>query len=72
MKRSIRIIAGILAILMLSSCFIACDNTDVVDDTTTAAEQGEDSKVLPEMNWEGEEYVILGRGGGSHLRQRLR
>ncbi len=65
MKSSIRLISLLLAILMITSVITSCKNTEdpVGNDvaSTSTSEIGEEEKVLPALNWEGQEYRILGR-----------
>ena len=61
MKKFIRVLSLVLAVLMLSSMFVACgdtqqDNNGGNDATTVAG--------LDSMNWGGEEYRVLGRKEG--------
>ncbi len=68
MKKTIRILALILALLMIVPTIVACgddtgDDDPAVDGTTASTQGGEQvvNKVLPDLNWEGAEYRILGR-----------
>ena len=66
MKIFIKVLSLVLALLMISSTFIACNNNndDKNNDDPAAATSGEEAtteKALPEINWEGVEYRILGR-----------
>ena len=70
MKVFVKVISLILALLMLSSVFVSCNSTDTqkdneVSDTVASTEsetEAVESKTkLPEMNWEGKQYRILGR-----------
>ena len=61
-----------LAIIMLASCFVACDNggdtTDVNSESDTSlATTPQDSAdgSLEVIDWNGELYTILGRDGGA-------
>ncbi len=61
MKKFIRVLCLVLALLMLVSAFTACGGDGDKDNggDTTAATQTEESKELPDINWEGQEYRIL-------------
>ena len=72
MKNTIRIFSLLLALLMVASCFVACGKKD--DDNggggngaqttagTVATSEGEYVSKLPEeMDWGGEEYLVLGQ-----------
>ena len=72
MKIAIRVSALVLAMVMLLSTFVACGNGD--EPGTTPGGNNSDSsnvgngteevffyKDLPQMDWEGAEYRILGR-----------
>lgn len=61
MKKFIKILSLVLALLMISSAFVACDQSKQNDDKQTSAPQGGGAAALPEMNWEGQEYRIFGR-----------
>ena len=66
MKHFVRILSLVIALLMVSSVFVACNNdtgdtkdtgnNSDVSDTVATTEGG-----LPAINWEGAEYRILGR-----------
>lgn len=66
MKKFIKIMSLVLALLMVTSVLLACDNNDNNDDpskdsvvATTDAETKAQSK-LPAMNWGGVDYRVLG------------
>ena len=71
MSKFIKLISLMLACLMLVSVLVSCNDTQQTDDpkestddsvATTVAQTEEEPKTkLPEMNWEGAEYRILGR-----------
>ena len=66
MKVFIRVLSLLLALLMLSSVFVSCNNNDdtSADDTVASTESGsknETATKLPQIDWEGTEYRILGR-----------
>ena len=70
MKTFIRLLSLVLALLMISASFVACKNDDgksedkKENNTTVASSVEEDTtpkSVLPEMNWGGVEYRIIGR-----------
>ena len=72
MRVSIKLTALLLALLMLVSVFVSCDSTDnnVDDESTSGSDtvastevetEAEPKTKLPEMNWEGKEYRIIGR-----------
>ena len=71
MKKVIRIFALLLALLMVASCFMACKKDGDGDDdgdgaakneNTVATVEGEYESKLPEdMDWAGEEYLVLGQ-----------
>ncbi len=70
MKITLRILSLFLALVMLSSCFVACNNESTpeeketeasVADTTEAVDDGS----LEVIDWGGELYTILGRDGGA-------
>ncbi len=65
MKRSVRFLSLVLALMMLVSAFVACGNDTGNDDdsqtTASTSNGGENVKELPALNWEGQEFRILGR-----------
>ncbi len=61
MKKLIRILSLVLALLMLASCFVACDGDEGKGDDTTVSTNPGDDKALPALDWDGAEYRILGR-----------
>ena len=75
MKTFIRLASLILAMLMLVSTFASCgqpnddkgqeETSDTVATTVGQTEDVNKSK-LPEMNWEGKEYRVLGRDGSRY------
>lgn len=75
MKLSFRILALALASLMLLACFVSCGRDDGNKDgdsaaTTTVSTDGSSEKEiakLPDMNWDGAEYQVIGRDGGVHV-----
>ena len=77
MKNTIRIFSLLLALLMVTGCFVACGKKD--DDNSgsgngaqttagvVATTEGEYVSKLPEeMDWGGEEYLILGQNTTSN------
>ncbi len=69
MKITVRILSLMLALVMLASCFIACNDDNKPDDKdsdtvvdTTGGETLDDGS-LEVINWSGETYTILGRDG---------
>ena len=75
MKKIIRIFSLLLALLMVASCFVACkkDNggeqggSQTQGGGTVATVQGEYVSKLPEeMDWGGEEYLVLGQNETSN------
>ena len=62
MKKFIRILSFILAVVMLSSAFVACGNSNVNNNDNEASTDVNASgkKPLTGMNWDGETYRILG------------
>ncbi len=79
MKTTIKILALILALVMMLPLVLACkDNSTSEDgaDSTTAQQGGPGGTVdtsdqavskLPSMDWNGETFDILGRDGGSYV-----
>ncbi len=69
MHRIFKFLSLLLAIIMLASCVIACNNTPADDTTSDNADTIPDADVvvsnLPEMDWEGAEFRVLGRDGGA-------
>ncbi len=72
MKTTVRILSLLLALVMLASCFIACNNNSTPNDkesdtdvagTTGSDVQGDDGS-LEVIDWGGELYTVLGRDGG--------
>ena len=67
MKRFIRIISFVIALLMVSSVFVACNgDTGEVKETENNSASSDtvattNASALPSMNWEGAEYRVLGR-----------
>ena len=66
MKKIIRIMSLLLALLMVVSVFASCGETKPNDEDkndTTASTSGDDTteKVLPQLNWGGQEYRVLGK-----------
>jgi len=72
MKTTVRFLSMLLAVVMLASCFVACNNTEtpsdgkqtdpaVTPDLDTPSEGG----ALEVMDWNGEIYTVLGRDGGA-------
>ena len=69
MKTVLRLLALILAVLMVSATFLACGEetpsgevgTSGNNSTPSGENDPEVYKDLPQINWEGEEYRILGR-----------
>jgi hypothetical protein len=64
MKKTVRIIAFILALMMVLPLFVACNNDPQKDNNeaqTTGTDTGGQEVVegLPDMNWDGREYRIL-------------
>ncbi len=70
MKKTVKILSFLLAVLMLASSLVACgggnnddaQSTDAATTTGTVVEEG-GYQPLPAMNWEGREYRVLGRDG---------
>ena len=67
MRNFVRILAFVLALLMLSSAFVACgdgnsqgNNNNNNNASTDDPGNTSGKKPLTGMNWEGEEYRILG------------
>ena len=64
MKKTVRLLSLFLALLMLVSTFAACGGTGEdeeskpANDTVATTDEGE--KGLPALNWDGQEYRILG------------
>ena len=71
MKILTKILSLMLALLMLFSCFVACNNNDTPDakesdDVANTSDSGTvDDGSLEDIDWNGESYIILGRDGGS-------
>ena len=67
MKKSLRIISFVLVLLTVISMFAACGGTKPQngDESNNVATTGgaEDNKALPDMDWGGEQYRLLGREG---------
>ena len=67
MKFALRVMSLVLAIIMLSSAFVACGSSNEPVGTgeggssASGTEEVSFYKDLPQMNWEGAEYRILGR-----------
>ena len=79
MKTTIKILALILALVMMLPLVLACKDNSTSEggaDSTTAQQGGPDGTVdtsdqavskLPSMDWNGETFDILGRDGGSYV-----
>ena len=77
MKKTVRILSLVLALLMLVSVFTACgdsgsgkeDDNKKPGETVAGTEDGEAAtdKVLPALNWGGAEYRVLGRDYTSNI-----
>lgn len=65
----IRVISLIIAIVMLSSCVVSCDQPDDVETDTKETESvtvpEEGASKLPDLNWSGTNFHVLGRDGGA-------
>ena len=64
MKKFIKILSLMLAILMISSTLVACgDQSDKQnkDKQNAASGEGGNGSALPAVDWEGQEYRIIGR-----------
>ena len=75
MKNTIRIFSLLLALLMVATCFVACKNDEEkggeggsqTQGGTVATVEGEYVSKLPEeMDWGGEEYLVLGQNETSN------
>jgi len=70
MKNFFRIISLMLALLMLTTSLVACTNNDDIgkessNESDTVATPSDDPSVskLPDMDWNGDLYTVLGREG---------
>lgn len=66
MKAFIRVMSLILALLMVMPIVVACNKPDDQKDPngTVASTTNQDGKSeLPQIDWDGAEYRVLGRGG---------
>ena len=65
MRSFIKLISLLLVFLMLSSVLVACNNPDKSNDgkdnVANTIQGGAGNSKLPEIDWEGREYRILGR-----------
>ncbi len=68
MKTFIRLLSLLLVVVMLSSCFIACNTSSdekesekTTDQNDTSVTPGDDTQSLPDMDLNGELYTVLGR-----------
>ena len=65
MKVFIKVMSLLLALLMFSSVFVSCNNSDDKkgNDNVASTISGQDQTTtkLPQIDWEGTEYRILGR-----------
>ena len=72
MKKIIRIFALLLALLMVASCFVACKKDDdkpddgKQDGNNAISTSGEYQSKLPDMDWGGESYLVLGQSDSSN------
>ena len=72
MKKTVRIFALLLVLIMITGCFVACNNDKANENGnngaqtqaggTVATSEGEYVSKLPdELDWGGEEYLVLGQ-----------
>ena len=65
MRFALRVLSFVLAMVMLSASFVACGGTgepsELVGTSASGTEEVLFYKDLPQMDWEGAEYRILGR-----------
>ena len=72
MKNVVRIFALLLALLMVASCFIACKKDDEGNEgdeggNNVISTSGEYQSKLPDMDWGGSTYLVLGMSSASNL-----
>ncbi len=65
----IRVLSFLIALVMLASCVVSCDDPDepIKESETvldTVETEGDGSK-LPDINWNGDSFRVLGRDGGT-------
>ena len=75
MKNIIRIFALILALLMVTTCFVACGDKEKGDPAASSSNLGPStpleseyvSKLPAEKNWDGEEYLVIGQNTNGNV-----
>jgi len=70
MEKIFRIVSLMLALLILTTSLVACTNNDDIgkessneSDTVATPSSDPSASKLPVMDWDGEEYTVLGRDG---------